>query len=89
MLSKDKKKKIIGKSAMHEKDTGSATVQVSLLTERINRLSDHLKKNQKDKHSRRGLLKMVVRRRKMLDYLKHTDVLVHDRLAAELKLKVK
>jgi small subunit ribosomal protein S15 len=89
MLSKDKKKKIIGSAALHEKDTGSAAVQVSLLTERINRLSSHLKKNQKDKHSRRGLLKMVVRRRKMLDYLKHTSVEAHDRLASELKLKQK
>lgn len=89
MLSKDKKKKIIGKSALHEKDTGSAAVQVSLLTERINRLSDHLKKNQKDKHSRRGLLKMVVRRRKMLDYLKHTSAEAYEHLASDLKLKQK
>jgi len=87
MLSKDKKKKIILKAATHEKDTGSAAVQVSLLTARINRLSDHLKKNKKDRHSRRGLLKMVVRRRKMLDYLKNTSSDVYDKVAKELKLK--
>lgn len=89
MLPKDKKKKIIQKSALHEGDTGSAAVQVSLLTERINRLSEHLKKNQKDRHSRRGLLKMVVRRRKLLDYLKNTSAEVHSRLVTELKLKQK
>ena len=89
MLPKEKKKKIIKGSALHEKDTGSAAVQASLLTERINRLSDHLKKNQKDKHSRRGLLKMVVRRRKMLDYLKHTSEDVYKKVAKELKLKIK
>ena len=89
MLPKDKKKKIIKKSALHEKDTGSAAVQVSLLTERISRLSDHLKKNQKDKHSRRGLLKMVVRRRKMLDYLKNTSEEVYAKVSKELGLKQK
>lgn len=87
MLPKEKKKKIIKKSSLHEKDTGSAAVQVSLLTERINRLSDHLKKNQKDKHSRRGLLKMVVRRRKMLDYLKNTNEEVYIKIAGTLGLK--
>jgi small subunit ribosomal protein S15 len=87
MLPKEKKQKIIKKSATHEKDTGSAAVQVSLLTERINRLSDHLKKNQKDRHSRRGLLKMVVRRRKMLDYLKNTSEEVYAKVAKELGLK--
>jgi len=87
MLAKEKKKKIISSAALHEKDTGSAAVQVSLLTERINRLSDHLKKNSKDKHSRRGLLKMVVRRRKMLDYLKNTNEEVYAKVAGELGLK--
>jgi len=87
MLAKEKKKKIINSVALHKKDTGSAAVQVSLLTERISRLSDHLKKNQKDKHSRRGLLKMVVRRRKMLDYLKNTNEEVYAKVAGELGLK--
>ncbi len=57
---------------MHEKDTGSADVQVALLTRRINELTEHLKANLKDHSSRRGLLQMVARRRKMLDYLKKT-----------------
>ena len=57
---------------MHEKDTGSADVQVALLTRRINQLTEHLKANVKDHSSRRGLLQMVARRRKMLDYLKDT-----------------
>ena len=57
---------------MHEKDTGSADVQVALLTRRINQLTEHLKANLKDHSSRRGLLQMVARRRKMLDYLKST-----------------
>lgn len=57
---------------LHEKDTGSADVQVALLTRRINELTEHLKANVKDHSSRRGLLQMVARRRKMLDYLKKT-----------------
>ena len=57
---------------MHDKDTGSADVQVALLTKRINELTDHLKSHVKDHSSRRGLLQMVARRRKLLDYLKRT-----------------
>jgi small subunit ribosomal protein S15 len=59
---------------MHEKDTGSADVQVALLTQRINQLTEHLKTHAKDHSSRRGLLQMVARRRKLLDYLKRTAV---------------
>jgi small subunit ribosomal protein S15 len=58
---------------MHDKDTGSADVQVALLSQRINHLTEHLKGHVKDHHSRRGLLKMVSRRRKLLDYLKRTS----------------
>ena len=57
---------------MHEKDTGSADVQIALLTQRINQLTEHLKSHVKDHSSRRGLLQMVARRRKLLDYLKRT-----------------
>jgi len=89
MLKKDVKQKIISQSAMHKKDTGSAAVQISLLTERILRLSQHLKNNSKDKHSRRGLLKMVVRRKKMLDYLKHTNEEAYAKITKLLKLKSK
>jgi small subunit ribosomal protein S15 len=58
---------------LHDKDTGSADVQVALLTERINQLTEHLKENRKDHSSRRGLLKLVATRRSMLDYLKRTS----------------
>lgn len=72
-LSKEKKTKIIKKSRVHEADTGSPEVQVSLLTETINKLSEHLKTHKKDNHSRRGLLQMVNKRRRLLAYLKRRD----------------
>ncbi len=70
---KAEKNEIIQKHATHPTDTGSPEVQIALLTERINGLSEHFKSHGKDHHSRRGLLKMVGRRRRMLDYLKGTD----------------
>ncbi len=66
----DKKKKIMSGFRAHEKDTGSCEVQIALLSERLNLLSEHLKSHNKDHNSRRGLLKMVGRRRRLLDYLK-------------------
>ncbi|MDA8086364.1 MAG: 30S ribosomal protein S15 [Nitrospiraceae bacterium] len=69
-LDKDKKHNIIEAYKVHEKDTGSAEVQVALLSERINYLTEHFKTHTKDHHSRRGLLKLVGKRRKLLDYLK-------------------
>ena len=69
MLSTKKKRKIITTSRVHDKDTGSSPIQVSLLTEQINQLAKHLKKHQKDEHSRRGLLRMVSKRRTHLKYL--------------------
>ena len=65
---------IIKKYQLHENDRGSAPVQIALLTARINDLTDHFRKNPKDHHSRRGLLKLVGRRRRLLDYLKKTDL---------------
>lgn len=70
-----------------ETDTGSARVQVAVLTERINYLTDHFKTHRKDHHSRRGLLKMVGRRRRLLDYLKRTDVEGYRELIAGLGLR--
>jgi small subunit ribosomal protein S15 len=67
---------------LHDKDTGSADVQVALLTQRINQLTEHFKTHVKDHHSRRGLLKMVARRRRLLDYLKRTQ---NDRYTAILE----
>lgn len=69
MLTAKKKQNIIKKSAVHGTDTGSSEVQVALLTERINELADHLKTHAKDNHSRRGLLKLVAKRRSHIKYL--------------------
>lgn len=68
------KNEIIAKFATHEGDTGSPEVQIALLTERINHLNEHLKEHKHDNHSRRGLLKMVGKRRGLLDYLKETEI---------------
>ena len=73
-LTKDKKETVIGTYRTHDKDTGSPEVQVALLSERINYLTEHFKSHAKDHHSRRGLLKLVGRRRRLLDYLKQTDL---------------
>lgn len=74
MISKEKKAELIQAYGRKEGDTGSPEVQIAILTERINELTDHLKVNQKDHHSRRGLLKMVGKRRGLLDYLKKNDL---------------
>ena len=73
MLEKKVKEAIITKHHLHEKDTGSSDVQIALLTERINGLTKHLEVNKKDHSSRRGLLKMVSQRRRLLDFLSHTE----------------
>lgn len=72
-LRKEKKTDIIKSYKVHEKDTGSPIVQVALLTERINSLSDHFKQHKSDHHSRQGLLRMVSIRRRLLDYMKKSD----------------
>ena len=74
MISKEKKAAIIAEYGRKPGDTGSPEVQIALLTERITELTEHLKVNKKDHHSRRGLLKMVGQRRGLLDYLKKTDL---------------
>ena len=86
-MDKAKKQEIIAKFARHEGDTGSPEVQVALLTARINSLTEHFKEHKKDHHSRRGLLKMVSRRRKLLDYLKGKDVAAYRKLIDSLKLR--
>lgn len=73
MLTPERKKEIIESFRIHEKDTGSPEVQIALLTERINYLTEHFKVHKKDHHSRRGLLKLVGQRRRLLDYLKGID----------------
>lgn len=74
MMRKEEKTKIIEENRLHETDTGSAEVQVAILTKRINELTEHLKANKNDHHSRRGLLKMVGRRRNMLNYMAKKDI---------------
>ena len=74
MLTNARKSELIGNYRTHESDTGSPEVQVALLSERINYLTDHFKTHVKDHHSRRGLLKLVGQRRRLLDYLKQKDV---------------
>lgn len=86
-MTKDEKNRLIKKYAVHEGDTGSAEVQVALLTERINGLTGHFEKHKKDHHSRRGLLKMVGRRRRLLNYLRKKDIERYRRLVDELGLR--
>ena len=77
----------VQKYRTHDEDTGSARVQVALLTERINYLTDHFRAHKKDHHGRRGLLKMVGKRRRLLNYLKRTDVDGYRRIVQELGLR--
>lgn len=86
-MQKELKSKIITEYAVHEGDTGSVEVQVALLTERINHLNEHLATNKHDNHSRRGLLKMVGRRKGLLDYLKSKDIEKYRDLIARLNLR--
>jgi small subunit ribosomal protein S15 len=81
------KTKMIEEFRVHERDTGSADVQIALLTQRINQLTEHLQKNRKDHSSRRGLLKMVGQRRRLLDYLHTTDLARYQSLTKKLKLR--
>ena len=81
------KQEIITTYQTHEGDTGSPEVQIALLTERINHLNEHLKLNKKDHHSRRGLLKMVGRRRGLLNYLKEIDIERYRSIVARLGLR--
>jgi len=81
------KAKTINDFKLHERDTGSADVQIALLTQRINHLTDHLQKNSKDHSSRRGLLMMVGQRRRLLDYLRTMDVNRYQAITKKLKLR--
>lgn len=81
------KTKTIGDYKLHERDTGSADVQIALLTQRINHLTEHLQKNKKDHSSRRGLLMMVGQRRRLLDYLQSKDLSRYQTVTRKLKLR--
>ncbi len=87
MKDKAKKKELIDKFKGHVEDTGSAAVQVALLTERISYLTEHLKDHKKDFHSRRGLLILIGRRRRLIIYLKENDPQTFTEIAKELKIK--
>lgn len=87
MLKQEEKEKIIKKYQLHETDTGSAPVQIALLTEEINRLILHLKRHPKDFHSKRGLLKMVAKRRKFLNQLKKESPRKYSQILEKLGLK--
>ena len=86
-LSVEEKAQIVSDNKQHEGDTGSPEVQVALLTANINKLQDHFKANGKDHHSRRGLIRMVNQRRKLLDYLKGKDATRYSALIARLGLR--
>ena len=87
MITKETKEQIIKDFGRTEGDTGSPEVQVAILTERIQELNEHLQKNPKDHHSRRGLLKMVGQRRSLLGYLKKKDIEAYRKLIADLGLR--
>ena len=87
MLKGEVKTNLIREYATHEGDTGSPEVQIALLTERINHLTEHLRTHQKDHHSRRGLLQMVGHRKGLLDYLKQTDIEKYRQIIADLGLR--
>ena len=86
-LSPDRKREVIGQFNTHETDSGSAEVQIALLTERIKYLTEHFKVHKRDHHSRRGLLRMVGQRRRLLDYLKVTKVERYRLVVKELGLR--
>ena len=86
-LIKEKKTEVIDNFKLHAKDTGSATVQIALLTEQINHLTDHFKVHRKDFHSRRGLLIMIGKRRRLLAYLKKSDPKKYEETLDKLDLR--
>ena len=86
-MSQPVKSEVIAQFKTHEKDTGSSDVQIALLTARINHLTEHLRTHRKDFHSRRGLLQMASRRRKLLDYLKREDLAKYNDLLQKLSLR--
>ena len=87
MMQKDQKTSIIESNRTHENDTGSPEVQVAILTERINQLTEHLKVHAHDNHSRRGLYKMIGKRRSLLDYLAKKDIERYRALIAKLGIR--
>ncbi len=87
MITAERKKEVVAQYATREGDTGSPEVQVAVLSERINNLTEHFKLHSKDNHSRRGLIKMVQTRRKLLDYVKRADAKRYEALIERLGLR--
>lgn len=87
MLRKEEKTAVIEANRLHEQDTGSPEVQIAILTQRINELTEHIKVHQKDHHSRRGLLKMVGHRRNLLSYLQKKDIKRYRAIIAKLGIR--
>ncbi|HPH78665.1 MAG TPA: 30S ribosomal protein S15 [bacterium] len=87
VLTKETKNKTIKKHQTHKTDTGSPEVQIAIITERINYLTEHLKMHKKDNHSRLGLLRLVGKRRKLLDYLKKNDESRYNKIIKKLKIR--
>lgn len=87
MLNKERKLELINEYKVHETDTGSPEVQIAILTKRINELNEHLKEHKKDHHSRRGLLKMVGKRRNLLRYLRNKDIERYRSLIEKLEIR--
>ncbi len=87
VLTKDRKKTVIDDFKVHLRDTGSSEVQIAILTERINGLGGHFKQHKKDFHSRRGLLKLVGMRRRLLNYLKKKDIKKYEEVITKLNLR--
>ncbi len=86
-LTQAKKQELIGEYQVHETDTGSADLQIAMLTERINQLTEHLRSNKKDHSSRRGLLKMIGRRKRLLVYIQNKDFERYQKLIARLGIR--
>ena len=86
-INNDSKAEIIKKFKQSSNDCGSSSVQIALLTENINKLSDHFNKNKKDNHSRQGLLKMIMKRRSLMKYLKRKDINTYEKVIKELGLR--
>ena len=87
MITKEQKTTVIEANKTHESDTGSPEVQIAILTERINQLTEHLKVHKKDNHSRQGLFKMIGQRRRLLDYLAKKDIERYRALIAKLEIR--
>lgn len=86
-ITKERKQEVITQHQKHDKDTGSPEVQIAILTSRINTLNEHFKKNPKDHHSRRGLLMMVGKRRRLLDYVAKKDINRYRQILKDLNLR--